>query len=174
VPHYVALLRGINVGRHRRIGMADLRRALEALGYEGVRTLGQSGNVVLDAPSEAAVARDVAKAAGMDLEVVVRTPRQLAAVVDRDPFGDVADDPRLYLVHFLSGKPSAAAVKALRDADVGEERFTAHGRELYTWHPGGQQRSPLAKLVAGADLGVTVTNRNWNTVTKLLELARAS
>ena len=91
--------------------------------------------------------------------------------IERDALGDVATGPRLSLVHFLSGTPDRGAVRALAEADVGDERFAAHGRELYSWHPGGQQRSPLAKLVADAPLGVDVTNRNWNTVTKLLALA---
>jgi uncharacterized protein (DUF1697 family) len=174
----IALLRGINVGKARRIGMADLRAALEEAGYADVRTLGQSGNVVLSADASGdALARElekvIADAVGVDPLVVVRTPRQLAAVVERNPLGDVvAEEPRRCLVHFLSAKPDAAALRALRSADVAPEVFAAHGRELYSWHPEGLQNSKLAKLLADAPLGVTVTNRNWNTVTKLLALAR--
>lgn len=177
MARYVALLRGINLGRNRRVAMADLRSALAEAGFGAVRTLGQSGNVVLDASGSAAdvgreVERVIAERFGLESAVVVRTPRQLAAVVERDPLGEVADDPKRYLVHFLSGKPDAAAVRALLDADVGPERFAAHGSELYTWHPDGQQDSALNKLIGKAPLGATVTNRNWNTVTKLLALAR--
>lgn len=177
MKRHVALLRGINVGRNRRIAMADLRSLLEERGFEAVRTLGQSGNVVLSSdasPGDVAlsVSRAIADGLGLDVAVVVRSASELAAVVERDPLGDVATDPRRYLVHFLSGKPRAAAVRELAAADVAPEAFAAHGRELYTWHPDGQQRSGLAGMIAEADLGVVVTNRNWNTVTKLLALAR--
>ena len=178
MARYVALLRGINLGRNRRIAMADLRSALEGLGFETVRTLGQSGNVVLDGDGDGdgdisgLLERGIADAFAMETSVVVRTPAQLAAVVERDPLADVAEDPRRYLVHFLSATPSAAAVRALSDADVAPEVFAAHGRELYSWHPDGLQRSKLAGLIGSADLGAIVTNRNWNTVTKLLALAR--
>jgi uncharacterized protein (DUF1697 family) len=103
--------------------------------------------------------------------VVVRSRDELAAVIDRNPLGKVADDPKLHTVYFLSGKPDAGAVRELEEADVAPEAFAAHGRELYTWHPNGIQKSPLVKLVAKAPLGVTATARNWNTVTKLLALA---
>ena len=178
MARYVALLRGINLGRSRRIAMADLRDCLAGLGFADVRTLGQSGNVVLDAGRSSAgsvggeVERGIADGFGLEVEVVVRSPPQLAAVVERDPLGAIADDPRRYLVHFLSKTPPAAALRALADADVAPERFAAHGRELYSWHPEGLQRSRLAALIGAADLGAVVTNRNWNTVTKLLALAR--
>ena len=176
MARHVVLLRGINLARNRRIAMADLREALTEAGFGDVRTLGQSGNVVLEgrggASAVASAVEDViAERFGFRSAVVVRTPSQLAAVVDRNPFADVADDPRRLLVHFLSGKPAAAAVRSLTSADVGAERVVASGRELYSWHPDGLQRSALAKLIGDAELGVEVTNRNWNTVTKLLALA---
>jgi uncharacterized protein (DUF1697 family) len=179
MARYVALLRGINLGRERRVGMADLREALSDCGYSNVSTLGQSGNVVLSASTPATslpveLERAIASRLGIEASVVVRTPRQLAAVVKRNPLGDVASDPRLYLVHFLSARPNAAAVRSLASAaaDLEPERFAAHGRELYSWHPAGQQRSKLAGLIASAPLDAVVTNRNWNTVTKVLALAR--
>ena len=172
MARHVALLRGINVGRNKRIGMADLRAALEEAGFADVATLGASGNVVLSGDASAAtVERVIDERFGFDVAVVMRTPRELAAVVKRNPLGDVASEPRRHLVHFLSAKPDAAALRALKSASVEPERFAAHGRELYTWHPDGLQNSPLAKLLADAKLGVMVTNRNWNTVTKLLALA---
>ena len=104
--------------------------------------------------------------------MVVRTARELAGVVERNPFAGVADDPKRYQVSFLSAKPEAAVVRALEAADVAPEQVAVSGREIYAWHPEGIQRSPLAKLLTDKKLGVTATARNWNTVTKLLELAR--
>jgi uncharacterized protein (DUF1697 family) len=176
MPVQIALLRGINLGPNRRIAMGELRSLLTELGYGDVRTLLQSGNVVLSSdlgPDELArtLERQIADGLGVDPAVVVRSRDELAEAVERNPLGDLADDPKRHTVHFLSGKPDAAAVRALEAEDVAPEAFAAAGRELYTWHPKGIQKSPLVKLVAKAPLGVTATARNWNTVTKLLELA---
>ena len=174
-PH-IALLRAINLGGRRRVAMADLRDVLTRAGYAGVRTLGQSGNVVLtsaDAPDELRgdLERRIAAELGVETAVVVRTRDELADVVARDPLGEVADDPRRYQVSFLSGTPDAAVVRELEAQDVAPERFVVSGREIYAWHPSGIQRSPLARLLSDDRLGVTATARNWNTVTKLLALA---
>jgi uncharacterized protein (DUF1697 family) len=177
MPRQIVLLRGINVGKHNRVGMAPLRELLAGLGHEDVRTLLQSGNVVLTseeggAQLEQALERAIAGELGVESRVVVRTARELAAVVERDPLGDVADDPKRYQVSFLSAKPKAAVVRELEAADVAPERVAVSGREIYAWHANGIQRSPLAKLLTDRKLGVTATARNWNTVTQLLELAR--
>jgi uncharacterized protein (DUF1697 family) len=176
VATQIALLRGINLGANRRIAMGDLRGLLTDLGYGEVRTLLQSGNIVLSTrlgPEKLAptLERQIAAGLGVDPAVIVRSAEELAAVVERNPLRDVADDPKRHTVYFLSGEPDAAAVAALEREDVAPEAFAAAGREIYTWHPGGIQRSPLVRLVGKADLGVTSTARNWNTVTKLLAMA---
>jgi uncharacterized protein (DUF1697 family) len=177
MPRQIALLRGINLGARNRVSMPELRELLTGLGHEDVRTLLQSGNVVLtsDVKGEQlarALEEAIAGELGVESRVVVRTARELAAVVERDPLGDVADDPKRYQVSFLSAKPKAAVVRELEAADVAPERVAVSGREIYAWHANGIQRSPLAKLLTDRKLGVTATARNWNTVTQLLELAR--
>lgn len=172
----IALLRGINLGPNRRIAMGELRALLTDLGYADVRTLLQSGNIVLSTrlgPEKLArtLERQIAEGLGVDPAVIVRSPDELAAVIERNPLADVADDPKRHTVYFLSGEPDAAAVAALERADIAPEAFAVAGREIYTWHPDGIQRSPLVKLLGKADLGVTSTARNWNTVTKLLAMA---
>jgi uncharacterized protein (DUF1697 family) len=174
----IVLLRGINVGRHRRIAMADLRALLERLGYDDVRSHLQSGNVVLTTSvGPARVRRTIERALeeelGLDVEVFVRTHGELAEVVARDPFGDLAVDPSRYLVSFLSAEPDPARVQELAAAVAEPERFVATGRELYAWHPDGLRASKLAKLLSDQRLGVTATARNWSTVTRLLALAGA-
>ena len=172
----VALLRGINLGARNRVNMAELRALVEELGYDDVRTLLQSGNVVMstDAPP-ALVEREletaIADRLGVRTEVIVRTRDELADVIARDPFGEEAEDGRRYQVSFLSGEPDAAAARELSEADVAPERVVVDGREVYAWHPDGVQRSPLAARIGRAGLGVSATARNWNTVTKLLALA---
>jgi uncharacterized protein (DUF1697 family) len=178
VPRQVVLLRGINVGGHNRVGMGPLREVLGRAGYEDVRTLLQSGNLVLTSDTrgaelERSLERTIARELGVEPRVVVRTVDELAAVVERDPFGAVADQPKLYQVSFLSEPLAPEVERELAAADVAPERVAVHGREIYAWHPNGVQRSPLGKLLTDRKLGVAATARNWNTVTKLLELARA-
>jgi uncharacterized protein (DUF1697 family) len=103
--------------------------------------------------------------------VFVRTRSELARVVAADPLADVVDNPSRYQVSFLSAKPSAKVVRELGMVDVAPEQVVVRGREIYAWHPAGIQRSTLAKLLSEKQLGVGVTARNWNTVTKLLALA---
>jgi uncharacterized protein (DUF1697 family) len=172
----IALLRGINVGSHRRVAMGDLRELLTGLGYGDVRTLLQSGNVVLTSdarPEQLAreLERQIAANLGVDPQVVVRSREELAAVVRLNPLRDVAGDPKRYQVSFLSAAPDPSVVDALAAADVAPERVVVIDREIYAWHPGGVHRSPLAKLLSDRRLGVAATARNWNTIVKLLELA---
>jgi len=158
--------------------MPALREALEEAGYEDVGTYVQSGNVVLSSRKSAKrvqsdVARLLADRFDLDVAVLVRTRAELARVVERNPLGKVATNPRHYQVTFLESAPSAEVLRKLEAAAAGKERVVHSGRELYAWHPGGQARSKLAALMAGKGLGVTGTARNWTTVTKLLELASA-
>jgi uncharacterized protein (DUF1697 family) len=176
VTRQIALLRGINLARSRRVAMADLRELLAAHGYGDVRTHLQSGNVLLSSdlpPDRLAdeVREAMAARFGMEIPVIVRTRDELAAVVERDPLRDVVDDPRRYQVNFLAAEPDPEAVRGLEAHDLLPERVAVVGREAYAWHANGIQRSPLAKLLSDGALGVTATARNWNTVTKLLELA---
>ena len=178
MPRHVVLLRGINVGGRRKIAMAELRELLGGLGYGDVRTLLQSGNVVLssDLPPDrlaAELERQIEDGLGVDPAVIVRSRDELAAVVEHDPLRGVATDPRRYQVSFLSGEPDRDAAAALVEAVTEPERAVVSGREIYAWHPDGLQRSELAKLLAASErrLGVAATARNWNTVTKLLALA---
>jgi len=171
---YVALLRGINVGKARQVDMPRLREVLAARGHEEVRTHLRSGNVVLDSGlSEGALATDVTAAIeqefGFDVPVVVRTGAEVAAVVAGDPFATVATDPARYLVTFLPEPPAAAAVDALPPADSGE--YLVRGRELYLWLPDGITNTPLGSWKWDRLLGVAGTARNWNTVRRLAELA---
>ncbi len=155
--------------------MADLRELLQGHGHDDVRTHLQSGNVVLSsalAPRklEAQLERQLAEGLGMEVRVLVRTRAELAAVVRRDPLGKVATNGSRYLVSFLSERLPAKVARELEAADIAPAQLVIDGRELYGWYPDGVQRAPLAKLLADERLGVVSTARNWNTVTKLLQL----
>src|SRR5262245_28482296 len=105
----IVLLRGINLGPRNRVSMPELREALEDAGYDDVRTYLQSGNVVLTSTESAKkVGREcervIADRFGLEIDVVVRTRNELAKVVERNPLGRVAKDPKRYQVSFLAGK----------------------------------------------------------------------
>jgi uncharacterized protein (DUF1697 family) len=152
--------------------MADLRAWLTDLGYENVRTLLQSGNVVLRSDKRPDTVRKeveaaLAKGAGFTVDCVLRTAPELRAVVDLDPFREMVTDPARYVVSFLDvpGKwPEIAP------AEYEPERVHLVEREAYFWLPNGQMKSPILAAFP-ARKGEVATVRNWNTVTKLLAMA---
>jgi uncharacterized protein (DUF1697 family) len=166
----VALLRGVNVGRNRRISMSELRETLERSGYAEVRTHGQSGNVVFASRKKpATLERELSDLLGV--AVIVRTGEDLAAAVEHDPLAGAWDNGSRYLLTFLSRTLKAEEKRALEAAAAASERVAVHGREVYSWHPDGLHASPLAAALA-APKDVVATARNWNTVQKLLALAQ--
>jgi uncharacterized protein (DUF1697 family) len=175
----ILLLRGINVGPRKRIAMPELRALLTEAGFEDVRTYVQSGNVVLSSRASPAklsshAERLIAERFGFDVDVIVRTAEDLAEVVARNPLGEVASDPKRYLVGFLEAEPDASAVERVAELAEGGEQVVAVGREVYSWHPAGAARSKLWAKLAGNGLGVCATSRNRTTVTTLHEMANAS
>lgn len=166
-PRWVALLRGVNVGGHRRVSMADLRHELGRLGAQDVRTRLQSGNAVLtlpgaDADQVRAVVVEAVLALGVTCDVVVRSGAELADLVARNPWPERAEaDPALLHVGFLSAPGPGEARRVGAQEEV---RFD--GSEVWLWYGAGAGRSRLALEVGDRVLTV----RNWRTVTALAEL----
>jgi uncharacterized protein (DUF1697 family) len=179
VARSIVLLRGINLGSTNRVAMTALRQALEAAGYENVRTYVQSGNIVLDSTASPDAIADairalIAEQFGLEIAVVARTRDELAEVVRRNPLADVATEPKRYQVSFLSAPPDPEVTGKLEALAAGSERVAVIEREVYAWHPEGVARSKLWNGLAakgGLGSGVTATARNWKTVTTLLEMA---
>jgi uncharacterized protein (DUF1697 family) len=174
---YVALLRGVNLGRQRRVAMADLRALVEGLGHTGVRTLLQSGNVVLSGrsgtPERVARRLEEALAAryGFEVGVVVRTRDALAAVVAADPLGHLATDPARYAVVFCSAPVGDRLADLAPDTYAPDVVHVAES-EVYVWMPDGFRGTRVPADLWDRRLpGTTTTTRNWRTVTRLLALA---
>ena len=153
--------------------MAPLRELLTDAGYGDVRSYVQSGNVVVSTRRSAErAARDceqlIRDGFGLEIAVIARTAAQIAAVVDRDPFGDVVTEPKRYQVTFLESELDAGVAERLEQARADPELLAVEGREIYAWHPSGVARSKLWAQLAGPKLGVRATSRNWTTVTTLL------
>jgi uncharacterized protein (DUF1697 family) len=172
----VALLRGINVGRAKRVAMADLRALFESLGYGNVRTLLNSGNVVFTspraAPADAAkrIEKGMATTLGLSARVIVLTAAEVAAAVTENPLTDVATNPSRLLVSVLRDAADRAKLVPLTKQDWGADRLALGQRVAYLWCADGLLSSQLAEAVARA-LGDGVTTRNWATMLKLHALA---
>jgi uncharacterized protein (DUF1697 family) len=170
---WVALLRAVNLGARNKVPMPELRKRLEAAGYEDVRTYIASGNVILDGPrSRTALAdeleRLVAKAFRVDTTAILRTPKELASVVAGHPFG--ADTSHSHVV-FLDAKPKRAAADRLAALDPSPDRAVLAGTNVYLHYPAGYSGARLSAAQVEHLLSVRGTHRNWRTVAKLAELS---
>jgi uncharacterized protein (DUF1697 family) len=143
--------------------MSELRELCTSLGWEDVRTLLNSGNVIFRAAK--ATPKELEDALGV--RVILRTEGELRKVVKNNPFETVRDPSRL-LVLFLDKKASDAK---LHEIYKGPEVFRGNGKELYVDYVNGVGQSKLSHYLIERTLGVTATARNWNTVTKLLAMA---
>jgi uncharacterized protein (DUF1697 family) len=173
---HVLLLRGINVGGRNKLAMSRLREIAEGCAFERVTTYVQSGNLVVSASSSrsSAVADRLRRAlraeAGLDVSVVARTQKDLAAVVKANPFAKRTDDPTKLHVVFAERAVRGSALAGLDLASYAPEEARVVAGHLYLHLPDGIGRSRLAADLARR--GPEGTARNWRTVTKLLEIAK--
>lgn len=187
----VVLPRGINVGGHNRVPMAELRPKLAEAGYTDPVTILQSGNIIVtagltseptaDQPDDAACAETAAAIAAVqqlladefDVHVpcVARTAAEITAILERNPIGHIADNGSRYLVNFLATEPGAApdpnAVRSLVEADHAPEVVHVEGSEVYVWAPEGVKALRLSYSYLERHFGVPATARNWNTLERI-------
>lgn len=176
---YAALLRGINVGRAKRVAMADLRDLVSALAYGDVRTLLNSGNVVFSGPPApalhiaASIEEELERRLGVSARVTVLDARAFSDVVAENPFPAATAVPSRFLVAFLRDPASARQRLApLADREWGGDAFALGSRAAYLWCADGILESELLEAT-GRLLGDQATTRNWTTLTKLGALLRA-
>ncbi|MFI1850151.1 DUF1697 domain-containing protein [Streptomyces sp. NPDC020480] len=176
----IALLRGINVSGHNKFPVARQRELMRDLGFDGVTVHLQTGNIVFADPgtpperTARTIADRITADLGLTVPVMVRTRDELAGAIEANPYPEATAEPKTLHVVFLSAAPAdPAPLEALDLASYTPDEFRLSGREIYLRTPNGSGRSKLADKVTRAPLGVTMTARNWNTVTKLLALADA-
>lgn len=171
MPTCIALLRGINVGKAKRIAMADLRSLVEGLGHENARTLLNSGNVVFETqrPNAAKIAKDleaaIVKKCGFSAAVMVVTAADLEDIIAGNPAKKI-DDESKFLVAFVQDASVLDKVKPLMKQNWAPETLTVGPKAAYLFCANGINVSNLVKAVAKAS-GEGVTARNWATVRKL-------
>ena len=172
MARFVALLRGINVGRAKRIPMAELRALIESLGFSGARTLLNSGNVVFDgtrgtpAGHATRIAKAIASRFGFDVVVVVKSAADMAAIEAGNELGAIAKDPARLLVAFAQEPRSAADLAPVAALVQAPERLHLGKHAAYLWCANGILTSKAGVALLGGPRSV-VTTRNWATLLKI-------
>jgi uncharacterized protein (DUF1697 family) len=176
MPTWVSLLRAINLGKRNQVNMAKLRAALEAAGFQDVRTLVQSGNVVTksrhrSADSVSRAVRDVVRTEfDVDVPVIVRSPQQLRELHAWCPFPDAASRPtKVHVVH-LHKEPPADVLRSLVETDWSPDQVAARGKEIVVSYADSMHASRLERAPVWRKLAADGTARNWRTLTGLVEL----
>jgi uncharacterized protein (DUF1697 family) len=175
----IALLRGVNVGRAKRIAMADLRGLFVELGHQDVRTLLNSGNVLFKCtrPNTGKLALAIQSAIvdkhGFSAPVMVVTAADLAAIVRENPLLHIAVDPARHLVAFVAHPRSLVPLRSLVEEPWAPGALAVGSQAAYLWCAAGVLDSKLSQIFARR-AGDTVTTRNWATVLKLHAASNAS
>ena len=175
----ICMLRGVNVGSHNRVKMDDLKKLCTSLKLCDPQTYVQSGNVIFKSDErnleklrqklEAAIHKKF----GFQTDAILRSTKDLREVIANNPFAKRRDiHPGKLLVTFFSGDPGEAACKQVRAIKCDPEELFIEGREAYIYFPNGAGRSKLNWAVIPKTLKVSGTARNWNSVTKMLEIAK--
>jgi len=175
----ISLLRGINVGGHNKIKMDALRDLYKSLGLQKAQTYLQSGNVVfrMKGRDHAKIAKRIEDAIeqsfGFRIHVVLRTSSELSDVISRSPFAKRRGlDPKKLAVIFLRETPSVECLRAALKIETAPEELRIDGGEAYAYFPNGMGRPRMSWPAIERALKTSGTGRNWNTVTKLFEIAQ--
>jgi uncharacterized protein (DUF1697 family) len=173
---HVALLRGINVGKAKRIAMVDLKRAVEGAGCSDVRTLLNSGNVVFSSRKKVtgpALQKAILAATGVDARTTVLTADELHTVMRENTLRDVATDPTRLVVYVPADATALGSLSSLSATDWSPEMIVIGTRAAYVWSPDGLLAGRLFEHINKA-VRDSVTARNWATMTKLQAVLAAS
>jgi uncharacterized protein (DUF1697 family) len=174
----IAMLRGINVGGHKRVKMDALASLIKELGFNNVRTYLQSGNVVFDYSGEETlnlsemIESAINRQYGFDAAVITRSTDELKNIVKNNPFmrERETDVSKLHIT-FLSDVPTESGLTKMKAVQGGPDRFFVTNREIYLFCPLGYGRTRFSNNYFETALGVTATTRNWETVNRLLGIA---
>ncbi|MCZ8517840.1 DUF1697 domain-containing protein [Paenibacillus filicis] len=178
---YIAFLRGINVGGHNKIKMAELKNIFQSIGCKRVQTYIQSGNVLFESAEDADTLRkrieqETAKVFSFTLTVILRTSLELERIIENCPFteavlkeAEVSTDVETFYVSILLEPPTQEGIKQVSAFQNENDEFRINGREVYLLLRDGVRNSKLANNLY--KLNVPSTMRNWKTINKLNALA---
>ncbi len=176
---FISILRGINVGGQRKILMADLKTLYEEQGFGKIITYIQSGNVIFQASErmtdkEAAtkIESAIKEKFSCDVAVIVRTVEETENIISSNPFFENKElDATKFHVTLLSEIPDEVNLISIGKYDYSPDKFKIHGKDVYLYCPAGYGRTRLSNTFFENKLKVKATTRNWNTITKLFEIA---
>lgn len=176
---FIALLRGINVGGHRKIKMDELKRTLKALGLERVQTYIQSGNVLFASQEEAAllrsrIEREIEAAFGFPVTTVLRSLGELEQIVETCPFsvGELADGESICIA-FLAEQPAPVRLANLLAYRSETDECRVEGQNVYVLCRQGLRHTLFTNNFFESKLAVAATMRNWQTTCKLVQMGKA-
>jgi uncharacterized protein (DUF1697 family) len=174
----ISMLRGVNLGPHHRVKMEELRTLYESLQLRDPQTYVQSGNVIFKTEERdliklvKRIEAAIEKKLGFQSDVVLRSAAELRDVIARNPFAKRDGiEPSKSLVTFFSGELGEQARAAVRAIKCAPDELFIDGREAYIYFPKGMARPKLSWPTISKILKVSGTGRNWNSVTKMLEMA---
>jgi uncharacterized protein (DUF1697 family) len=175
---FLSILRGINLGGHKKILMADLKTLYEELGFTNVVTYIQSGNVVFENPQninmEQAIGQKIFEKYAFEVPIIIRTLDELASLIDKNPFlkEENIQIDKLH-VTFLADLPQAILLDKMQTLNYALDRFTVLEKEAYLYCPDGYGNTKLTNSFFESKLKVTATTRNWKTVNELFKMMKS-
>lgn len=175
---YISILRGINVGAHKKIQMTDLKVLYGDLKFKNVTTYIQSGNVIFKAnkQSDEVLAHKIEKAIyeryGFEVPVIIRSAEEMKNIIAVNPFlkEPNINEEKLH-VTFLTETPDKAKIESIKDLDYSPDRFIIIDKKIFLYCPNGYGITKLSNNFFENKLKVSATTRNWKTVNKLVEIA---
>jgi uncharacterized protein (DUF1697 family) len=172
------MLRGINVGGHKKIKMDILKQLHVELGYTNVQTYIQSGNVIFQTMNndsiavEKTISEQILKVTGLEVPELVLKLAEMKQIVENNPFTlDSTKNTASFHVTFLSAIPDTTSIEKLKSTDYGADQFKLLDKVIYVYCPTGYGNTKLTNTFFENKLKVTATSRNWKTVNELVRLA---
>lgn len=177
---YISVLRGINVGGHKKVKMDALRILFERLGFKNVQTYIQSGNVIFQTkkgnPGVLAkeIAEQITAVFSFEVPVIVADLNEMETVIANNPFtGIEAEDTKALHLTFLSEEPLPGTAELLQKSKYVPDEFILSGKVLYLYCPNGYGQTKLTNTFFENKLKVVATTRNWKTINELVRMAKA-
>lgn len=178
MPVIIAMLRGVNVGGHNKIKMEDLRGLCKSLRLRDACTYVQSGNLIFKTDERdldllaKRLQHAIERKFGFRPDIVLRTSAEMREVIARNPFAKRRGvEPNRLLVTFLIREPAAEAREKASRLETAPEELRMDRREIYIYYPNGMARPKVSWATIERILKTSGTGRNWNSVTKMLEMA---
>ncbi len=177
---YVLLLRGINVGGHRKLLMTDLKSLLNELDFSNVKTYIQSGNVTFSSAdtlsiskTEHLIAEIIQKKYGFEVPIILLTEKKIKKIVSENPYSDSANIEQLYCT-FIKNEPSQEAINSLSKVSFDPDVFKVTKEVIYFKLIGKASDSKITNGFFEKKLGESCTTRNWKTTLKLVMMANSN